>query len=40
MADIDITDKIMPVDIEDPPQAPLVKYINPLYISLVDCPAL
>ena len=35
-----ISDKIVPTNIEDPLQAPLVKCINPLHIGLVDCPAL
>jgi len=38
--DISISDKLMPSNIEEPPQAALVQCISSLHISFVDCPTL
>jgi len=38
--DMTISDKIMPSNIKNLPQAVVVQCINLLHISFVDCPAL
>ena len=34
-----MSDKVVPANVQDSSQTPLVHCINPLYICLVNCPA-